>query len=79
MVLCICRRILKQTVVGVERENAMQETHELYDTLKQFMSKLPNHTVKEKLNSTQVSFGLNTNQVDFSDFSKFYVKLSFYN
>lgn len=32
----------------------MQEAHNLYMSLKQFMLKLPDHTVREKLNATQV-------------------------
>lgn len=48
------RRILKQTVQAVEREGALQESHNLYMTLKQFMLKLPDHTVVEQLTATKV-------------------------
>ena len=38
---------------GVERENTLKESHKLYESLKEFMQKLPNHTIKEKLTNTK--------------------------
>lgn len=40
---------------AVEREGALQESHNLYMSLKQFMMKLPDHTVVEKLTATKVN------------------------
>ncbi len=49
------RRILHQTVQATERDQELEEQQKLYSSLKQFMQKLPSHSIKDKLNSTQVS------------------------
>lgn len=38
---------------AVDREHSLQEAHGLYVTMRQFMVKLPNHTIKGKLNNVQ--------------------------
>lgn len=47
------KRILTQTVSSVARENELKECQKLYDSLKEFVLKIPSHDVKERLNSTQ--------------------------
>lgn len=48
------KRVLRQTVSAVEREGALQQTHHMYEELKVFMLKLPDHTVREELTATKV-------------------------
>lgn len=49
------RRILKQTIDAVDREQSVQEAHTLYQSMKQFMVKLPNHSIKGKLNNVKIA------------------------
>lgn len=52
--LNIFRRILQQSAKAVQKDNSLMEAQKMYDSLKQFMAKLPNYTVKEQLLTTQV-------------------------
>lgn len=47
------KRILNQTVQATDRENDLHEYQNLYDSLKNFVLKIPGHDMKERLNSTQ--------------------------
>lgn len=47
------KRLLQQTVYATEREEALHETHKLYNSLKDFLLKLPTENVKERLSTTQ--------------------------
>lgn len=47
------KRLLQQTIYATEREEALQETHKLYEALKDFLLKLPTDNVKQRLSATK--------------------------